>query len=491
MGLLFNINDPYARGDRKRQKAEKQWRKAERKRWQRKQRSARWNERWQNLIQFFASPFVKKQLTFEESEKRRISKIRRSHKKDPYAKGDRKRQREEKRQLQSKVKSAHNKHRIAARKEFLKNIFQFLANPLAKAELTPDEREKLRQKNHWQRERRADRRKKILKFLKNPYRTMFPPKWSSKEVGYIPHQSRKDRIIVAKRKRKEMWNNFKVIISTADLRKKFIVAFLQSTAYYVLAFLIVYVIYQLVTILVASVFHIPVTWYYYELKFPLYTYSKLYTRPALVLIFGIGPVVSLLLAFISLKSFFSRKASSSHFQLLYLWGIISGVNMFFGAYIIGFLTRTEFIYTSEWLLMSSIFDVEEMIFTLVSLGMLIIIGRLLTPLFLVSSGSVTLLKPEYRLFFVYSQVILPWIAGIAIFFLITTPHYYIPFLLKTLTPGLIVIPSLFLYNTARNENIHTSGLIRRNYFRWSIVIAVIALLFFYRLVLSFGLKWNQ
>jgi hypothetical protein len=490
MGLLHRTKDPYEKGDRQRQKAERDRRKVERRKWKRKQRSARWRHIGDRLVNFFSNPFAKKQATFEELEKQRHKRIRKSIKHDPYAKSDRQRQREERRQIRAKVKLAKRKHRRIARQDFFKKINAFLSNPLAKEHLSPHEIEQLHMKRHWRRERRLDRKKKIVKFLKNPIRSMFPPKWSAKEVGYIPHQTKKDRQLSAKRRRKEMWANLKIILSTPDVRKKFAIVFLQSTAYYVLAFLIVYVIYQLVTILVASVFHIPVTWYYYQLKFPLYTYSKLYTRPALVLIFGAGPIISLLLAFLSLKSFFNKQSVSNHFQLFYLWGIINGVNMFFGAYIIGFLTRTEFIYTSEWLLMSSVFDIEEMVFTLVSIGMLLIIGRLLTPLFLVSSGSVTLLTPEYRLFFIYSQVILPWVAGIGIFFLIVSPHYYIPFLLKTLTPGLIVIPSLFMYNTARNENIHTSGLIRRNYFRWSIVIAVVALLFFYRLALNFGIKLN-
>jgi hypothetical protein len=490
MGLFNNKKDPYARGDRKRQKAEKQRRNAELKRWRRKQRIARWQKLRQNLANFFSNPFTKKQPTFEELEKQRQKRIRKSYKNSPYAKSDKIRQREEKRLVRAKVKLARRKHRIARRKEFLENILNYFANPLAKEKLSLHEREQLRLKRYWKQERRKDLRKKLVKFIKKPHQVLFPPKWSAREIGYIPHQTKKDRALAAKKRRKEMWKNFKIILSTPDVRKKFGIVFLQSTAYYVLAFLIVYVVYQMVTILVASVFDIPVQWYYYQLKFPLYTYSKLYTRPALVLIFGTGPIVSLTLAFIFLKAFFNKRSNSNHFQLFSLWGIINGTNMFFGAYIVGFLTRTEFIYTSEWLLMSSVFDIEEMLFTLLSIGMLLIIGRLLTPLFLVSSGSITLLTPEYRLFFVFSQVILPWIAGIGIFFLIVTPHYYIPFLLKTLTPGLIVIPSLFTYNTARNENIHTSGLIRRNYFRWSIVIAVIALLFFYRIALNFGLKLN-
>ena len=120
--------------------------------------------------------------------------------------------------------------------------------------------------------------------------------------------------------------------------------------------------------------------------------------------------------------------------------------------------------------------------------MLIIIGRIVTPLFLLSSGSVTLVKPENRLFFIFIQVVLPWLTGMLVIFLITLPNYYIPLILKTITPGLILIPSLFLYNSIRFDNIHELGVIQRNYFKWSIVIVAVVLLFFYRVILSFGLK---
>jgi hypothetical protein len=89
---------------------------------------------------------------------------------------------------------------------------------------------------------------------------------------------------------------------------------------------------------------------------------------------------------------------------------------------------------------------------------------------------------------VISHIFIPWLIGAIIFWLLTSPVYYIPFTLKTLTPVIILIPTLLTYNTVRNENIHVSGVIRKTYFRWSVVIALIALLFFYRILLNFGLQ---
>ena len=86
------------------------------------------------------------------------------------------------------------------------------------------------------------------------------------------------------------------------------------------------------------------------------------------------------------------------------------------------------------------------------------------------------------------QVIFPWLAGALVFALITMPHNYAPMVIKTLTPGLILLPTLFMYNSKFNENIHDSGAIRKTYFRWGIVIALAALLFFYRIILNVGLR---
>jgi hypothetical protein len=196
-------------------------------------------------------------------------------------------------------------------------------------------------------------------------------------------------------------------------------------------------------------------------------------------------------ALIFLRLFFSENPSFMNFQLFYLWGIINGLNMFFGAYIVGVLTRTEFVYTTEWLLLNNPFDFREVIFVFISLALMLIAGWYMTSMFLISSGSVTLVSPEYRLFLIFFQVIFPWIAGIIIFLLITTPNHYLPFLLKTITPGLILLPSLFTYNSVRNETILNMGMMRRSSFRWGIVITALTLLFLYRIILSFGLKLNS
>lgn len=451
----FFFNDPLSKRDRRKIRAEKKHMRDREKSWRRRQRKETWRRFKKRFNEFMDNPFAGRKLTDAEREKQR-SKM--------YARRERQRDRQ-------------------------KWWAEFKKNPFSPLKLSDEQRERKKLKIYARRERRHDRQKWWTRFKKNPFRTLFPRRLDRMPGGgyhYALRLSRQERKEIARNKRRKFRENLGKVFTTKELRVKFGFAYLHSTAYLILAFMLIYIIYQVITIVVASSYHIPIIWSYYKLKFPLYTFSPLYTRESLVVIFAMGPIMSLMLAFVFLKLYFTTNVILKRFKLFYLWGFICGANMFFGAYISGFITRTEFIYTSEWLFMNRSFASIEIIFTIIAMATLIIIGRIVTPLFLLSSGSVTMIKPEFRLFFIFSQVIFPWISMMIILFLITLPSYYFPLILKTMTPGLILVPALFLYNSIQFDNIHEAGVIQRTYFRWSIVIVAVAVLFFYRVLLDFG-----
>ena len=492
-------HEPEASGEYRRSQSTNLSSADRKKAWKRRERAKQWQHFKTRLNNFLAHPFAKRKSTSvanssgdrkkawkrKERAKNRLRFIARFNNflAHPFAK----------KELASSATRSDDRKKAWKRRERAKNrqrfkarFNDFLAHPFAKKELTSEQRMQRQIKRQRRHDRKLARKKLFDNLRANPLSMLFPPKKGmakSRKSFRINYRIAKE---YSKKKLAEAIENYELLKSTPDVIGKFVKTFLLSTAYYIIAFLIIYVVYQVVTILVASYSHISGIWYYYQLKFPLN--SPLYTRANLILIFASGPLVSLLLALASLKMFFVEKNFFKRFRLFFLWGFICGVNMFFGAYIVGFLTRTEFIYTSEWLFLSNVFDIEEIIFTLISFGMLIVIGRIVTPLFLVSSGSVTLIKPEFRLYFILSHVILPWLVGVLVLFLITLPNYYIPLIFKTITPALILFPSLIIYNSRRFAKIHKSGVVQHNYFRWSIIIVFFALLLFYRVILNFGLR---
>ena len=198
----------------------------------------------------------------------------------------------------AEMKILRRKYRIAKRQEFQHRLRGFFPNPFAGRQLTPEQRDVRRIEQQWRRDKKEARRKWFFLFLKNPFRTLFPKQTISKDVIHIIRQSKIDRKTTARTWRKETLQNLRKLFAVADFRNRVVNIFLLSTAYYILSFLLIYVIYQVVTIIVATNFNIPVEWYYYRVKFPLSRDSYLYSRSALVAIFGSGPMASLLLTFL-------------------------------------------------------------------------------------------------------------------------------------------------------------------------------------------------
>jgi hypothetical protein len=482
----MRMRDPLDKIDRRKQKAEKKQMQEERRMWRRRRRADEINDFKKGLNSLFS----RKAKNDGDSESQPGFSLGMLFTRDPYARSYRKRRKEDEKERKAQEKRWRQEEREENRQILSKRINRFLSNPFAKRELSEEQLERQQFRRLVKLEKKKDRQKWWAKFRNNPWRIILPRKKRRDPDGgylYVYHMTKLERKELAQQKRRQARENFKMVLTTPEYRQKFIFGYLHSTAYFILAFMLIYVVYQVITILVASSYHIPVIWYYYRLKFAISDFSPLYTRQNLVLIFAVGPIFSLLLAFVFLRLYFTKNVNLKRFQLFFLWGFICGVNMFFGAYIAGFITRTEFIYTSEWLFMSNVFDIEEIIFSAIAFIVMLMMSRMVMPLFLLASGSVSIIKPEVRLFYVLTHIVLPWITGVVVMFLITLPQYYVPLILKTLTPGLILLPALYLYDLLQYENIHRTGEIQRTYFRWSIVIIAVAVLFFYRIVLSWGL----
>ncbi|MBK7028050.1 MAG: hypothetical protein IPH45_02035 [Bacteroidales bacterium] len=393
----------------------------------------------------------------------------------------------DKKRMRMYNKAMRKKMKEEARQEKKLRRKNFLSHPFQSFKPNPEQELKRELKQEYRQNKRLERKRWLERFKKNPLKTLFTNE-KNKDHHLLMEQMREERKYAQRNRIKIIVQSFKDIFQTSELRNKYSISLIQSTTYFILSFLLIYIINQFTTMLVAKGFDIPTVWYYYRVKFPLFAGSQLYTRTALIGIFASGPVISLVTGFIMLKLYFSKSLLNKKLRLFYLWGFVNGINFFFGAYLVGFVTRTEFIYASEWLFMSSMFDVEEIVFAVLSITISLLIGRLITPLFLLSSSYPVFITSKYRFAYILSNVFIPWLIGAGVFLALSRPVYYLPLTLKTITPALLLFPSILTYNSIRNDNIANTGKVQANYFRWSIVIIVIALLFFYRLLLNFGLQ---
>jgi hypothetical protein len=214
-----------------------------------------------------------------------------------------------------------------------------------------------------------------------------------------------------------------------------------------------YYLSQFASIFVAGKYSIPAVLHSYRIFWPLYTYSSLYSRQALIVIFGIGPLVCLSMAFGLFHLYNRIKTGNRYLKIFLIWLIFHGVNQFFGAYISGVITRTGFVYTTEWLFYSRIFGIQEILLVIVSVLVLVGFGLYSTKQFILAANANQLIDPAIRQVFILAQVFLPWLVGYLIIFLSNLPHNPPELLLLYLASFLMILPVFFNFNSSSNRYI--------------------------------------
>jgi len=274
------------------------------------------------------------------------------------------------------------------------------------------------------------------------------------------------------------------------LRGQLIKTFVNSAFTYVLAFLLLYFSSKLVSIWIAGLYGIPAVLYSFRIFWPLYTYSSLYSRQALILIFAAGPVFSLIVGLLFYRVFYWLRFRNLNLKLLLLWTYFHALNLFFGAYISGVITRTDFVYATEWLFYSQVFDVEEIIFVILSLIILLVAGFYLARKFIIASGSISIINPRVRLFYMIASVLGPWMIGSGVLYFLNFPKNPPELLLIYATTALMTIPAMTNFNSVSNRAIKI--VLNRQGIRigWIYILFCILLVFAIRMVVFNGVSFR-
>lgn len=261
---------------------------------------------------------------------------------------------------------------------------------------------------------------------------------------------------------------------TRMLRNDLLVSYLNSVVLFVIAFWSVYLLGQFITLATAHYFSIPAVLHSYRTEWPLFTYSPSYTILNLILIFGSGPLVCLLVALLSFRIYRARMMHPTHLNLFLLWITFHGVNLFFGAYIAGVFTRTGLVFASAWIFRSMPFDPEEILFLVIAAIILLAAGTILMRHLVHTVLTLELQNPAHHRYVLAAQVVLPWLTGTILILLINTPHFPDEFMLVLGLSLLLLIPGFFQLNAPLrfepDESLPASG-IRLN--RIALVIFII------------------
>lgn len=421
--------------------------------------------------------FFSSKPKLDEDEKRKLKERKKLFKKrrKEYAAGERrsiKRERLEMRQGLNEMRRKITKNRIEA---FKQNFLKFIKNPIRI--------EKVRGADKLLREQvKQDIKKHTIQRIKQ-----FPGEFKNSILRFWSHKF--DQL----RNMRRNASGFAGLVASAwrvkSLRDGYLRILLNSSVFFILTFLLVYYIFQFTTIYTAKAFDIPSKLFTYRIDWPLYTYSYLYTRVALIVIFGTGPLISLIIAFIFYRLYIWARTKSGKIKLVFLWGGFHAFNLFFGSYISGVLTRTGFIYTSEWLFISNIFDVEEIIFMIIAIVVLLIIGYFATKQFLYAAGSSSFIVPKYRTLFIICQVVVPWLTGNITLFLSNVPKNPVELTLLYITSVLMVIPVLAGYNSTSLQQFSFPHVSDKLKLGWTYLILLVVLMTLIKIILKDGLSF--
>ena len=208
---------------------------------------------------------------------------------------------------------------------------------------------------------------------------------------------RKLRPYILKRRNRELMNGIRSIngetikrwfawsvgiAESKTSRSNFFKILLNSTALFVLSYLVLFIISQIITIWVALSFDYKLIVYYFKLYYNIR--GDEWSGDAVKILYSIQPLVGLIFGFIFLTIYNNKKNETGNFKLFYLWGFVHGIVFFFGSLLMGTLLNQGFGWVISYLYYR---DTGKMIFSIISIFALAIAGTSIAKLFIFSGSS--------------------------------------------------------------------------------------------------------
>lgn len=259
---------------------------------------------------------------------------------------------------------------------------------------------------------------------------------------------------------------------------------INSTVIYILTFIITYLIYWLSEMFMASLYGLDSILYYYDLRFN--DYSPLWSRFNILVITGVPPFLSLAIGLLIHRKLFKLKRFNSIQKLFLLWWALHSLNHFFGAFASGIVTDEGFGYVAAWLYMNTAF---KFMFAIIALFMLGLIGYYSKQHFLETSNSQHRIRRENQTSFIFSQALIPWLAGTGLLVALRIPHNFdYPYeTLMLFSMGFLVVPAFF--NPKVKPKLNLLKLKKKYRIGFGYLTVMLLLLVFYRVVLGIGLHF--
>lgn len=266
-------------------------------------------------------------------------------------------------------------------------------------------------------------------------------------------------------------------------KRESLLIFLNSTAYCLLSYLFVYMLFQLTTSVASIIFDIPNTLFYNRIEFNVR--PEVWTFDSVKVVFSSGNVMLLLIALTSVVVIIKAIELNGMLRLFFIWSFIHSISMLFGSFIMG-----AFNFEGFGIVLSYLYLVDTVKMLLLFAGFLLLIGigmAMVKALLFTANIYYNFLSPEMRPAFRRDQFILPYAVSTFLLLIIKFPTssyetiiLIIPiFILIPLFWGIGRFPVFYFEETKKS--------IQLNY---KLVIFTLCVYTSYRILLGIGLNIN-
>jgi len=264
-------------------------------------------------------------------------------------------------------------------------------------------------------------------------------------------------------------------------KRKSLIIIINSTAFYLLSYLLVFMLFQFTTIIAATIFDIPTTLFYNKIGFNVI--PEAWTFDAVKVIYSSGNIMLFLISISFLVVIIKALEFNGLLRLFFLWGFIHSISMLFGSFIIGAFNFEGFGIVLSYMYLA---DTAKMLILFVGLLLLIAFGMAMVKVFLFSANSYfNFLSPKMRPAFRRDQFILPFVCSTLILLAIKYPlslyetlMLFIPlFMLMPLFWGIGRYPVFYFEEAEKSIQLSSR-----------LIIVTTGIYVFYRIILGIGIN---
>jgi hypothetical protein len=255
----------------------------------------------------------------------------------------------------------------------------------------------------------------------------------------------------------------------------------NSTAFYLLSYLVVFLLFQLATIIASNIFDIPNTLFYNKISFNIK--PEAWTIDSIIVIFTSGNIILFLVSILFLVVIVKTMEFNGLLRLFFLWGFIHSISMFFGSAVIG-----AFNYDGFGIVMSYLYLAETAKMLLLFSGLLLLLGigmAIVKPLLFSANSYFDFLSPDMRASFRRDQFVLPYVISTLFLFVLKYPlSLYEIFMLPI--PGFVLFP--LFWGIKRYPVFYFEETEKSIQISYRLVAVTVGVVILFRVVLGIGIN---